>query len=185
MAILADSEIEDAVLSGNMISPFISQKTRVGVLSHGLGSYGYDARLGDEFGQILGHPQQSISPNLPPKLNTFHDPTLVTILSGKFMLAHTLEVFNIPDDVVATVKDKSTYARLGLAVQNTVLEAGWEGQVTLELSNHGPLPIQLLVGCGIVQVQFHRGAPCRRTYVGGFQGERGVVVSTIVPKEKE
>lgn len=82
-------------------------------LSYGLGPAGYDVRCRE--GLIM-----------PP---------------GAFALASTVEHFDVPTDVVATVHDKSTLARMGLAVQNTVVEPGWRGYLTLELSNNHP-PLQ-------------------------------------------
>ncbi len=177
MTILADHEIEQRVRTEVMIDPFINRKTRMGALSHGLGSYGYDARLGTEFAEIRSQ-SIPISADDPPEVRKYIATNdIIIIRPGQFLLAHTLETFDIPGDVVGLMRDKSTYARLGLAVQNTVLEAGWHGQPTLELSNHGPCPIALFVGRGIVQVQFHKGLTCQRPYVGGYQGEKGVVVS--------
>ena len=96
--------------------------------------------------------------------------------SGEFVLAHTLETFKIPDNVTGLIKDKSTYARLGVAVQNTVLEAGWYGQPTLDISNHSPRPVVLLVGWGVAQIQFYQGEPCNSPYVGKYQGQGGVTL---------
>lgn len=187
MSILADFEILDYATTHSMISPFVPEKTRVGALSHGLGSYGYDARLGEEFGSIIGSPTTPISADHPPtlrKVTTLKGDNFV-IHPGEFLLAHTHETFRLPNNVIGLVRDKSTYARLGLAVQNTVLESGWHGQVTLELSNHGPRPIFLFVGRGITQVQFHVGNACKVPYKDGFQGEMGVVVSAAdIKKEK-
>jgi dCTP deaminase len=62
----------------------------------------------------------------------------VCIPPGEFRLASTLERFNMPNDIMGIVHDKSTWARLGLAVQNTVIEPGWKGYLTVELTNHHP-----------------------------------------------
>lgn len=62
----------------------------------------------------------------------------------------------MPDDVVGIVHDKSTLARRGLALQNTVIEPGWRGFLTLEISNHGTEPVTLTAGTPIAQVLFHR-----------------------------
>lgn len=78
------------------------------------------------------------------------------MMPGDFLLVAAQERFNIPNDLVAVVHDKSTFARRGLTVQNTIAEPGWEGFLTLELTNHGPEPIELFAGQGIAQVVFHQ-----------------------------
>ncbi len=79
-----------------------------------------------------------------------------TISSGGFMLVSTIERFTMPDWLMGVVHDKSSLARQGLTVQNTVIEPGWSGWLTLELVNHGLKPITLWRGQPIAQVVFHR-----------------------------
>ena len=79
----------------------------------------------------------------------------VRIPPGGFTLASTLEEFDMPDDVLGIVHDKSTWARMGLAAQNTVIEPGWNGYLTLELTNHGDEEIFIDDGTPIVQIIFH------------------------------
>ena len=74
---------------------------------------------------------------------------------GAFVLASAVEKFTMPKDVVGIVHDKSSWARRGLAVQNTVIEPGWRGYLTLELTNHSDEALFLPKGCGICQVLFH------------------------------
>jgi dCTP deaminase len=99
----------------------------------------------------------------------------VMIWPGRFALASTVERFNLPDDVVAIVHDKSSLARRGLAVQNTVAEPGWRGHLTLELTCHGRDPITLRKGDAVAQAIFHRlDEPTDRPYAGKYQDqERG------------
>lgn len=75
---------------------------------------------------------------------------------GQFSLASAVEYFDMPNNVVGIVHDKSSLARRGLAVQNTVLEPGWRGFLTLELSNHHNHKwISFPQGAAIAQVIFH------------------------------
>lgn len=83
---------------------------------------------------------------------------------GLTVLASTLEKFTMPLDVVGIVHDKSTWARRGISVQNTVIEPGWSGFLTLELL-YSPLyhpgvsekeGMKLVAGTPIAQVLFHR-----------------------------
>jgi dCTP deaminase len=91
---------------------------------------------------------------------------------GAFALASTVERFKIPNNILATVHDKSTWARRGLAVQTTVIEPGWEGYLTLELSNHSNNSIKLESGSPIAQIIFHMLLePTEMPYNGKYQGQ--------------
>lgn len=76
--------------------------------------------------------------------------------TGDFHLASTMEEFTMPVDVVGVVHDKSTWARRGLAVQNTIIEPGWRGFLTIELTNHSKTSdLWLPKGTPVAQVLFH------------------------------
>jgi len=91
---------------------------------------------------------------------------------GSFALASTVERFHIPDNVIAFVHDKSSWARKGLACQNTVIEPGWRGFLTLELTNHGNDAIHIASGSPIAQIVFHRLAEAtERPYAGRYQDQ--------------
>jgi dCTP deaminase len=94
---------------------------------------------------------------------------------GEFLLASTLEEFNMPPNLVGIVHDKSTWARKGLAVQNTVIEPGWRGYLTLELTNHGNEELCLQHGDPIAQILFHLlDEETEQPYQGKYQDqERG------------
>jgi dCTP deaminase len=99
----------------------------------------------------------------------------VRLESGQFSLASTIEQFRMTDDVVGIVHDKSSWARRGLAVQNTVIEPGWIGYLTLELTNHGPWTLDLPRGTPIAQILFHfLDQTTDQPYEGKYQNqERG------------
>jgi dCTP deaminase len=90
---------------------------------------------------------------------------------GAFALASAIEKFDMPNDVVGIVHDKSSWARRGLAVQNTVIEPGWRGYLTLELTNHSDAPIVLCRGMGICQVLFHTLTEPVEGYDGKYQDQ--------------
>lgn len=91
---------------------------------------------------------------------------------GAFALASTVEKFHMPDDLLAFVHDKSSWARKGLACQNTVIEPGWRGFLTLELTNHSDKPIHIVSGSPIAQIIFHRlEAPTDAPYRGRYQDQ--------------
>jgi dCTP deaminase len=73
-----------------------------------------------------------------------------------FSLASTVEYFKLPNDIIAFVHDKSTWARRGLSLFNTVIEPGWEGFLTLELMNNGFNDILMKAGTPIAQIIFVR-----------------------------
>lgn len=74
----------------------------------------------------------------------------------RFRLRSTIERFKMPNDLVAVIHDKSTWARRGLSVLNTVAEPGWEGWLTLEIVYHRWWPLFVPAGAGIAQVLFHQ-----------------------------
>jgi len=75
---------------------------------------------------------------------------------GRFCLASSVEYFQMPKDLVGTVRDKSTWARKGVSVFNTIIEPGWNGILTLELVFNGSENLTIPAGAGIAQVLFGR-----------------------------
>jgi len=100
---------------------------------------------------------------------------------GEFVLGSTLERVAVPDDLVARLEGKSSLGRLGLLIHSTAgfVDAGWDGQLTLELSNVASLPITLYAGMKIGQISFIRMTtaadnPYGSAEVGSkYQGQRG------------
>ena len=74
---------------------------------------------------------------------------------NSFTLASAIEEFQMPKNLVGEVKDKSSWARKGLSVFNTVIEPGWNGFLTLELVYHGNKDLFIKTGQGIAQVIFY------------------------------
>lgn len=156
-----------------LLEPLVERAQHESGCSYGLSTCGYDVRLDQD---IRVHP-------------------------GSFCLASTLERFTMPIDVVGIVHDKSTWARRGIAVQNTVIEPGWTGFLTLEIScnitdetafceywgdmvKFDPLSfpyIDLRAGTPIAQILFHRlDEPSDQPYPenGKYQNqERGPVAA--------
>lgn len=94
------------------------------------------------------------------------------IKAGEFRLASVNEQLHIPANIVGIVHDKSSMARLGLAVQNTVAEPGWHGYLTLELSNHSNKEIEIIKGQAICQIIFHwLDEPTWCPYDGRYQNQ--------------
>lgn len=120
--------------------------------SHGLAEAGYDIRLKQDVQfttNFNGHARVPVAKVWD--YGGWHQS------EGTFALASALEEFDMPDNLVGVVHDKSTWARQGLSVFNTVIEPGWKGFLTLELVYHRPgETLHLPAGTGIAQVLFHR-----------------------------
>lgn len=137
--ILADHQIRDLALNHGMIDPFVEKQTREGVISYGLSSYGYDARSSSDFKIFTNVDNALVDPkNFSEQSFVDRQADICVIPPNSFVLTHTVEYFRIPKDVLVICLGKSTYARCGLIVNVTPLEPGWEGHVTLEISNTTP-----------------------------------------------
>lgn len=87
-----------------------------------------------------------------------------------FRLYSAIEEFEMPNDIIGMVHDKSSWIRRGISVHNTVIEPGWKGFLTLEIKNVGDQSVNLIHGVGICQVVFHRlEQASERPYQGKYQ----------------
>ena len=94
---------------------------------------------------------------------------------GEFVLGSTLERITLPDDLVARLEGKSSLGRLGLLIHSTAgfIDPGWDGHVTLELSNVANLPITIYYGMKIGQVSFVQlSEPAEHPYGTGELGSK-------------
>ena len=123
-------------------------------VSYGLAEAGYDLRIAEN---VTLHPFK------------------------RFTLTYALEQFQMPHDLVGIVHDKSTWARRGLSVFNTVIEPGWSGFLTLELVYHRWGILRIPAGAGIAQVIFHKTAAAS-AYSGKYQNQPARPVSAILEK---
>ncbi len=182
--ILCDHQIRDLALHQGMIEPFVETQKREGMISYGLSSYGYDARISDEFMIFTNVDSAVVDPkNFSSKSFVERKTDVCIIPPNSFVLSRTVEYFRIPKDVLVVCLGKSTYARCGLIVNVTPLEPGWEGHVTLEVSNTTPLPAKVYAHEGIAQFLFFKGSDaCEVTYAdraGKYQGQRGVTLPRL------
>jgi dCTP deaminase len=184
MAILSDRWIRRMAKEKGMIEPFVDAQKREGIISYGLSSYGYDARVGNDFKIFTNVDSAVVDPKNFAE-NSFVDRTtdVCIIPPNSFALARTIEYFRIPRDVLVICVGKSTYARCGIIVNVTPLEPEWEGHVTLEFSNTTPLPAKIYANEGACQFLFLQGnEPCEVSYrdkAGKYQGQRGVTLPKI------
>ena len=158
MSVLSDRWIKKMAIEQEMIKPFVSEQKSSKNISYGLSSYGYDARVSNEF-KIFTDVDSVIVDPKNFKKNSFVSRVgkECIIPPNSFALASTVEYFKIPKDVLVICLGKSTYARCGIIVNVTPLEPGWEGHVTLEFSNTTPLPAKIYANEGAAQFIFLKG----------------------------
>ena len=158
MSVLSDKWIKRMVKSHRMISPFVPNQKRKGKISFGLSSYGYDARVSDDFKIFTNVNSITVDPKNFRQDGFVSKKSKVCIIPpNSFALARTIEYFRVPDNVLVICLGKSTYARCGIIVNVTPLEPGWEGHVTLEFSNTTPLPAKIYANEGAAQFVFLKG----------------------------
>jgi dCTP deaminase len=186
MAIKSDRWIKTMAAQG-MIEPFepgqIRQNQSGRVLSYGTSSFGYDVRCADEFKVFTNINSAIVDPKRFTSESFVNVKSDVCVIPpNSFALAHTIEYFRIPRDVLTICVGKSTYARCGIIVNVTPLEPEWEGQVTLEFSNTTNLPAKIYANEGVAQVLFLQSdEACETSYKdrqGKYQGQTGVTLPT-------
>ena len=158
MTVLSDKWIKEMVRTNNMISPFENKQVRGNKISYGLSSFGYDARVSNEFKIFTNVNSEIVDPkNFKPNNFISKKGEECIIPPNSFVLSSTVEYFRIPNDVMVICLGKSTYARCGIIVNVTPLEPSWEGNVTLEFSNTTPLPAKIYAKEGAAQFIFLKG----------------------------
>lgn len=127
------------------VNPFYMNKVISHGMSYGLSAAGYDIRAAED----------------------------CTLEPGAFALGSSYERFTMPTHFLGIVHDKSTWARKGLCVQNTVIEPGWNGYLTLEYTNHSQEVIKIVSGMPIAQIVFHilDETTCM-PYIGKYQDQK-------------
>lgn len=183
--IMPDHWIREQAQTHKMIEPFAEKQNREKdgqkIISYGLSSYGYDARCSDEFMIFTNIDSAVVDPKDFSNQSFVERKTPVCVIPpNSFALTRTVEYFRIPKDVLVVCLGKSTYARCGLIVNVTPLEPGWEGHVTLEISNTTPLPAKVYANEGLCQFLFFKGSsPCEVSYAdraGKYMGQTGVTL---------
>jgi len=184
MAIKPDKWIRQMAIEQSMIEPFIEKQVRDGVISFGLSSYGYDIRIANEFKIFTNLNNTVVDPkNFDPLSFVDYSGDECIIPPNSFALARTVEYFRIPRKVMTICVGKSTYARCGIITNVTPLEPGWEGFLTLEVSNTTPLPARIYANEGIAQLLFFESdEECQVSYsdrAGKYQTQEGVTLPKI------
>jgi dCTP deaminase len=184
MSVKSDRWIRRMAQEHGMIAPFVEGQVRQGVISYGLTSYGYDMRIADDFKVFTNVFNTLVDPkNFDPRSFVDIKAPYIDIPPNSFALGRSVEHFIIPRQVLTLCIGKSTYARCGLILNLTPLEPGWQGYVTIEISNTTPLPARVYANEGIGQVVFFESdEECEISYAdkqGKYQGQQGIVLPRI------
>lgn len=158
-----------ALLAASPIVDMYDTKLRSSGVSHGLAEAGYDIRIKQNVIFLPDGPSMKIYVDAVDRWD---------YCAGRFTLASAIEEFDMPVDLVGVVHDKSTWARQGLSVFNTVIEPGWKGFLTLELVYHGTEELHIPAGSGIAQVLFHK-VEVPAEYSGKYQNQIDEPVQSI------
>ena len=176
MSVLADWEIKKLALEDEMITPFVdhlvNRQEERKLLSYGLSSYGYDIRLSPKQCLIFGKIQagdcdpKDFDPDIlrPTELLEDERGQYFLLPPYGYCLGVAYERLKLPRDVTVVAVGKSTYARSGILVNITPAESGWQGYLTLEISNCTGLYNRIYANEGITQLLFYRGNPCEVSY---------------------
>ena len=149
------------------IREMIPHKLKAHGTSYGIVEAGYDIRI-----------KQTVT----FKPNEFFTLVMNCCVDGevhvntRFALASSKEEFQMPEHLMGIVHDKSTWARRGLSVFNTVIEPGWKGFLTLELVYHGNEELIIPADAGIAQVVFHSLSD-HVAYAGKYQNQEDMPVA--------
>lgn len=162
----------NSLFAAQPIKDMYREKKSNGDVSFGMSEAGYDIRIKQDV--RFSH---DASIGMRVHNGEFYDDLLANRQTrmrlyrpGRFTLASAIEEFQMPKNLVGVVHDKSTWARRGLSVFNTVIEPGWHGFLTLELVYHGNDDLIIPAGSGIAQVLFHKTSD-EMEYSGKYQGQ--------------
>jgi len=197
MTIKSDIWLRRMAAEKEMIVPFLPELVREvngkRIISAGASSYGYDMRLADDgfriFSSVYG---DEIDPKrfdegsslIEPPIREADDGAKYYLLPPHhYGLGVTVETFKMPRNVTGIALGKSTYARAGLLVNTTPLEAGWTGRLVVEIANLANLPLRVYINEGIGQILFFESdEDCSVSCSdrgGKYQGKTGLTFAKV------
>ena len=159
------------LLEFSPIKDMLTEKHTAHGVSYGLSEGGYDIRIKQEVRFEKLHDGK----------RAVHIDDQYRFTEGRFALASSMEEFTMSPTLVGIVHDKSTWARKGLSVFNTVIEPGWNGFLTLELVYQGEDELIIPAGAGIAQILFHE-VEVPVFYAGKYQNQEDKPVAAIESK---
>ena len=170
------------ILSDKTISKMIEEKTLViePVTQEQIQPASVDIRLGNTFSVVDDTPSGIITLGNKIEYKTIETDKYL-ILPGQFVLATTMEYFELPDDLTAFVEGRSSLGRMGLFIQNAGwVDPGFKGEITLELYNANRCAIELQAGRRVGQLVFAKmDDSALNPYNGKYQGQRGATGSRV------
>lgn len=170
------------ILSDKTIKRMLDEKTLViePCAAEQIQPASVDIRLGNTFSVVDDTSSGIITLNNEIKYRTITADTYL-IMPGQFVLATTMEYFELPDDLTAFVEGRSSLGRMGLFIQNAGwVDPGFKGEITLELFNANRCAIELRAGRRVGQLVFAQmDEAALNPYRGKYQGQRGATGSKV------
>ena len=189
--VLSDRDIKKYLASGKIkITPKPDLETA-------LGSCSIDLRLGNSF-RVFEHSKfpyidpydKSLSKDVT-KLVEVTEKEPFILQPGDFVLATTIESFQLPADLLARLEGRSSLGRLGIVVHSTasIFEPGWKGKVVMELGNMGRMPVALYPGMRICALTFEElstpvDVPYNKKKNAKYAGQKSPEPSKIAEERK-
>ena len=184
--ILSDRDIRARLHAGDLkVDPILDERVQIQPAS-------IDLRLSSQFIVYKPGELSCLDPRVPESLHlateriTVREGEGFTLHPGDFALGSTVETVSIPNDLVAQVDGRSSVGRLAVVVHATagLIDPGFQGQITLELSNIGRIPVRLYPGVRIAQIVLHQLTSAAERPYGqergsGYQGQSGPQVSRL------
>ncbi|MDP7975118.1 MAG: dCTP deaminase [Thermoprotei archaeon] len=168
---LSDFDLKNLIASGRLVvEPFSEEVVR---------ENGLDLRLSDEVARHQGR-EEPLDPSKEEDVlrsYTVSKSETYVVQPGEQVLLSTLERLEMPDDLMGLVELRSTWARHGLSIPPTIVDAGFRGTITLEVVNNAPYGLLLKRGQRFAHVVFARTlSRVERPYGGFYSGQRGVTL---------
>lgn len=174
--ILSDRTIEKMLAEGSLtITPLTKEQIQPASV---------DIRLGNTFSITEDSSTGVITMEREILYRTIQTDTYI-LLPGQFILATTMEYFELPDNLTAFVEGRSSLGRMGLFIQNAGwVDPGFKGEITLELFNANRCAIELKAGRRVGQLVFAKmDEPAEHPYRGKYQNQRGATGSKVYMDE--
>jgi len=168
--ILSDRDLDEYLKSGRLV---VSPLDRESLRENGL-----DLRLGSEYCEVLSSSEVLVigEGDVSRYYSCGRGGEYLELRPSTRYLLHTLEYLWIPDDLMGFVELRSTFARLGFLMPPTIVDAGFRGQLTVEILTP-PYPTRVRVGTRFLHIVFARTLnPVLFTYRGRYQGQTGVTL---------
>ena len=170
------------ILSDKTITRMLEEKQLVidPITQEQLQPASVDIRLGSTFSVVDDTPSGIITLNSEIQYKSITADTYL-IMPGQFVLATTMEYFELPDYLTAFVEGRSSLGRMGLFIQNAGwVDPGFKGEITLELFNANKCAIELKTGRRVGQLVFaEMDDSAMHPYQGKYQGQRGATGSRV------